>query len=169
MPEEWEGEGGWSTIISKEDKDMEEEAGGGNQAWRVWTIPLVARMASTCESITGETEGSRGTKGPTTGEGMRVERGDGEADCITTAMMLGATSRSQVDLSTCLFPCFRGRGGTSREGAAAEHAEGGGPERGGGGGTKGAGVAEAALPFSELRVLFFSRVKNDPGPEGPGP
>src|SRR6267142_6701832 len=43
MAQEWEGEGGWSTIISKEDKDMEEEAGGGNQAWRVWTIPLVVR------------------------------------------------------------------------------------------------------------------------------
>src|SRR6266850_4282112 len=26
--------------------------------------------------------------------------------------------RSRVDLSTCLFPFFRGRGGTSREGAA---------------------------------------------------
>jgi len=107
-------------------------------------------MSSTCESVTGETEGSGGTKDLTTGEGVRVERGDGKADRITTAMMLRATSRSQVDLSACLFPCFRGRGRTSREGAAAEHIEGGGPEGGRGGGAKGAGVAKAVLPFSEL-------------------
>jgi len=73
----------------------EEEAGGGLiQAWRAWTIPLVARMSSTCESITEETEGSRGAKCLTTGEGMRVESGDGEADHITVVMTPGATSRS---------------------------------------------------------------------------
>src|SRR6266850_1336932 len=137
-------------FITTRGGDVEEEAGGGNRVWRAWTIPLVVRMSSTCESVTGETEGSRGTKALTAGEGVRVERGDGEADCITADMMLGATSQSQVDLSACLFPCFRGRGGTLREGAAAECAEGGGPERGGGGGAKGAGMAEAALPFSEL-------------------
>jgi len=73
-----------------------------------------------------------------------------------------------VDLSTCLFPYFRGRGGTLREGAAVIGMEGRGPERGGGGGAKGARVAKAALPFSKLRVRFFSRVKKDPGPEGSG-
>jgi len=75
----------------EEDK-AEEEAGGGNQVWRAWTILLVARMSLTCESITGETEGSGGAKAPTTGKGVRVERGDGEAVCITTDTILGATS-----------------------------------------------------------------------------
>jgi len=129
----------------------------------------MVRMSSTCESVTGETKGSEGAKARTTGEGMRVERGDGEVDHITADMILRATSRSQVDLSACLFPCFRGRGRTSREGAAVTSMEGGGPERGGGGGAKGAGAAKATLPFGELRVLFFGRTKNDPGPEGPGP
>ena len=146
----WEGEGDSSTIIPKEDKDVEEEAGEGNWAWRAWTIPLVARMSLTCESVIGETEGSGGTEAPTTGEGVRVERGDGEAVHITANTIPGATSRSRVDLSACLFPCFRGRGGTSREGAAVMGMEGGGPERGRGGGAQGAGVAKAALPFGKL-------------------
>jgi len=163
------GEGGSSTTITVEDGDVEGGTGGGNQAWRAWTILLVVRMSSTWESVTGETEGSRGARALMTSEGVRVERGDGEADHITAAATLGATSRSQVDLSTCLFPCFRGRGGTSGEGAAAERVEGGGLERGRGGGAEGAGAAEAVLPFGELQVLFFGRVKNNPGPKGPGP
>jgi len=147
---EWEGEGNSSTFISVEEEDAEEEVGGGNWAWRAWTILLIARMSSTCESITGETEGSGGTKAPTTSEGMRVERRDGKVDRITTTTIPRATSQSQVDLSTCLFPYFRGRGGTSREGAAVMGAEGRGPERGRGGGAKGARAAKATLPFGKL-------------------
>jgi len=49
-------------------------------------------MSSTCESITGETEGSMGVIGLTTSEGMRVESGDGEADHITADMTARATS-----------------------------------------------------------------------------
>jgi len=90
--QEGAGEGGSSTIIAIEDEDVEGEAGGGNQAWRAWTILLVARMSSTCESVTGETEGSGDVRAPTTGEGVRVERGDGKADRITTLAMLGVTS-----------------------------------------------------------------------------
>jgi len=81
-------------FIFVEEDEAEEEAEGGNRVWRAWTILLVARMSSTCESVTGETKGSGGTRAPTTGEGVRVERGDGEAVCITADMMLGATSQS---------------------------------------------------------------------------
>jgi len=62
--------------------------------WRAWTILLVARMSSTCESITGAMEGSRGTKGLMTGEGVRVESGDGEVDLITAAATPRVTSQS---------------------------------------------------------------------------
>jgi len=125
-------------FIFVEEDEAEEEAEGGNRVWRAWTILLVARMSSTCESVTGETKGSGGTRAPTTGEGVRVERGDGKAVHITTDMMLGDT--------------------------AAERAEGEGPEEGGGGGAKGAGAAKATLPFGELQVLFFGRAKKGPGP-----
>jgi len=37
-------------------------------------------------------------------------------------------------------------------------------QREGGGGAEGAGAAKTVLPFGELRVLFFGREKNDPGP-----
>jgi len=83
-----------STFISIEEEDTKEEAGGGNWAWRAWTILLMARMSSTCESVTEETKGSGGTKAPTTSEGVRVDRGDGKADHITTAAIPRATSRS---------------------------------------------------------------------------
>ena len=94
MAQEWEGEEDSSTIITVDDRDnKEEEAGGGwFWVWRAWTIPLLARMSSTCESITGETEGSMGVIGLTTSEGMRVESGDGEADHITADMTARATS-----------------------------------------------------------------------------
>jgi len=68
-----------------------------------------------------------------------------------------------------LFPYFRGRGGTSRGGEVGRGAEGGGPERGGGGEGQGAGATKVVLPFGKLRLLFFSKAKNDPGSEGPGP
>jgi|SRR6267142_2003146 len=111
---------------------------------------------------------SGGAKDLMTGEGVRVESRDGEVSCITATTTLGATSRSRVDLSTCLFPYFRGRGGTSREGAAIEGVEGGGPERGEGEGTEGAGLVKTDLLFGGLQVLFFGKAKNSPGPEGPG-
>jgi len=98
-------------------------------------------MSSTWESITGEAENSAGT---------RVESGDEGASLMTTKTTPGATSQSQVDLSACLFPYFRGRGRTSREGAVAEGEEGGGPERGEGVGAEGAGLVETDLRFGEL-------------------
>ena len=109
-----------------------------------------------------------GTTALKTGEGVRVESRDGEVSLITAKTMPGVTSRSRVDLSACLFPCFRGRGGTSREGAVAKGEERGGPERGEGVGAEGAGPVETNLRFGELRVFFFNKAKNDPGPEGPG-
>jgi len=68
------------------------QGGGLIRVWRAWTIPLVARMSSTCESITRETEGSGGAKGLTTSEGMRVESGDGGVDHNTVVTTPGVTS-----------------------------------------------------------------------------
>ena len=62
--------------------------------WRAWTIPLVARMSLTWESVTREMECSTGTKGLMTGEGVRVESGDGEASLITAAATPGFTPQS---------------------------------------------------------------------------
>jgi len=46
-------------------------------------------MSSTCESITGETEGSRDAKAPTTSEGVRVERGMGKQIASLPTQCLG--------------------------------------------------------------------------------
>jgi len=107
-------------------------------------------MSSTWESVTGGMECPMGTKGLMIGERVRVESRDGGASLITAATMPGVTSRSRVDLSTCWFPCFRGRGGTLREGAASKGMEGGGLERGEGVGAEGAGLVETVLHFGKL-------------------
>src|SRR6266850_2069917 len=91
--------------------------GGTCQAWRDQTISLIARRLSTCERVMGEGSEITGVGDLATGKGVRWTAHSTVEDGPAPGRTLIPTSRSQVDLSTCLFPCFRGRGRTSREGA----------------------------------------------------
>jgi hypothetical protein len=74
MVQDWVGEGSasTSTAISKEGgkEGAESGAGGRWQELISWTMSLVVRMSSTCESVTGEGSGFRGAN--STGGGPSV-------------------------------------------------------------------------------------------------